>query len=101
MLTNAQSPVFRVFLNEKVLAITEKCHRDTGQRGDCIQKVNIVKHSATEGCPVRAEMAQAEPFEPDLGHASEGTGRQFCLHYRHCLFTPLHARISPEYLEVL
>lgn len=46
-------------------------------------------------------MAQAEPFEPDLGHASEGTGRQFCLHYRHCLFTPLHARISPEYLEAL
>jgi hypothetical protein len=30
MLTNAQPPVFRVFLNEKVLAITEKCHRDTG-----------------------------------------------------------------------
>lgn len=39
-------------------------------------------------------MAQAEPFEPDLGHASEGTGRQFCQHYRHCLFTHLHARIS-------
>jgi len=42
MLTNAQPPVFWLFLYEKVLAITEKCHRNTGQRGDCIQKVNIV-----------------------------------------------------------
>lgn len=35
----------------------------------------ITIHS--EGCPVWAEMAQAEPFEPDLGHASEGTGRHY------------------------
>ena len=40
-------------------------------------------------------MAQAEPFEPDLGHASEGTGRhfrQFCAIA--CSHFIQHARIS-------